>query len=150
MLIRHCGLSIRFGWIKEKPKGFLPFPLVDLARYEFVWHPHQPTSTRACMRHASCIQMAQAQVTAIYIRCAADGAPGSPSWHSSVHRAPSGGRRSRCDRQCGFDKRAWADQPSFRSERDPASPDMRHTSRRGSGAPRHRCAAQMVWRGAPR
>ena len=42
------------------------------------------------------------------------------------------------------------DQPSYRSERDPAAPDMRHTSRRGSGAPRRRWAAQTARRGAPR
>ena len=32
--------------------------------------------------------------------------------------------------------REGADQPNYRSERDPAAPDLRNTSRRGSGAPR--------------
>ena len=43
-----------------------------------------------------------------------------------------------------------ADQPSYRSERDPAATDMKPTRRRGSGAPRRRWAAQTVRRGAPR
>ena len=43
-----------------------------------------------------------------------------------------------------------AGQPSYRSERDPAAPDLRNTSRRGSGAPRRRWAAQTARRGAPR
>ena len=43
-----------------------------------------------------------------------------------------------------------ADQPSYRSERDPAVRDMRRTSGRGSGAPTRQCAAQRARRGAPR
>lgn len=45
---------------------------------------------------------------------------------------------------------AWADQPNYRSERDPAVHDKRRTSGRGSGAPTRRCAAQRARRGAPR
>ena len=33
-----------------------------------------------------------------------------------------------------------AEKPSYRSERDPAVPDMRRTSQRGTGAPWRRCA----------
>ena len=50
-------------------------------------------------------------------------------------------RKARTDR---------ADQPSYRSERDPAVRDMRRTSGRGSGAPMRQCAAQRARRGAPR
>ena len=59
-------------------------------------------------------------------------------------------RRRRCDRQCGIAEGARSEKPSFRSERDPAMPNMRFTSWRGSGAPQRRCIARMAWRGAPR
>ncbi len=45
---------------------------------------------------------------------------------------------------------ARADQPSYRSGRDPAAPDTQRTSRRGNGAPRRRCATQTARRGTPR